>query len=65
MRDQNQDLDNLAERARAAIVDHATVLVRRGCDPDVQPPYIFLDLPCTLFMIRTEKCAPCPPDALT
>ena len=54
---QNQDLVNLAERARAALVDHATLLVRGGCDPDVHPPYVFLDLPCTLFMIRTEKWA--------
>ena len=45
----------LAGKARKAVVDHEAYLVRKD---GVLPPFVVLDLPCTFFMLRTNRsCA--------
>ncbi len=46
----------LVDRVRAAVVARAAQLLRK--EPDTPVDYLFVDLPCTLFMLRTIGCPP-------
>lgn len=41
------------DRARAAVVGHASGILRD--DPAVTLPYIVLDLPCSFFALRSLR----------
>lgn len=47
----NLDMPELIEKARLAVVGHASKLLQ--ADPDREISYIVLDLPCTFFMLRS------------
>jgi hypothetical protein len=47
----NLDMPELIEKARLAVVSHATKLLQDN--PDQEIDYIVLDLPCTFFMLRS------------
>ena len=49
----NLDMPELIEKARLAVVGHASKLLQ--ADPDREISYIVLDLPCTFFMLRSLR----------
>lgn len=51
---QNLDMAELVERVRAAVVARAAQLLRK--EPDSPVDYLFVDLPCTFFMLRALRC---------
>ena len=57
----NLDMPELIEKARSAVIGHASKLLREDHGLDVS--YIVLDMPCTFFMLRSLRCAslPCEP----
>ena len=54
----NLDMPELIEKARLAVVGHASKLLQ--ADPDREISYIVLDLPCTFFMLRSLRWATLP-----
>lgn len=50
---QNLDMPELIEKARVAVVDKASSILK--ADPDAKIDYIVLDLPCTFFMLRSLR----------
>ena len=50
---QNLDMPELIEKARVAVIAHATALHKK--DPTRAIDYIVLDLPCTFFMLRSLR----------
>ena len=46
-------MPELIEKARLAVVGHASKLLQ--ADPDREISYIVLDLPCTFFMLRSLR----------
>lgn len=50
---QNLPLGELMERARLAVLGHATAIRRH--DPLASLPYIVLDLPCSFFALQTIR----------
>jgi len=55
----NLDMPELIEKARSAVIGHASKLLREDHGLDVS--YIALELPCTFFMLRSLRWAPVAP----
>ena len=51
----NLDMPELIEKARSAVIGHASKLLREDHGLDVS--YIVLELPCTFFMLRSLRLA--------
>ena len=52
---QNLDMPELIEKARVAVIGHATALLK--AEPQRNVDYVVLDLPCTFFMLRSLRSA--------
>ena len=50
---QNLDMPELIEKARVAVIGHATALLK--AEPQRNVDYVVLDLPCTFFMLRSLR----------
>ena len=50
---QNLDMPELIEKARVAVIGHATALLK--AEPQRSIDYVVLDLPCTFFMLRSLR----------
>ena len=49
----NLDMPELIEKARSAVISHASKLLREDHGLDVS--YVVLDMPCTFFMLRSLR----------
>jgi hypothetical protein len=56
----NLDMPELIEKARSAVIGHASKLLREDHGLDVS--YIVLDMPCTFFMLRSLRLAASQPE---